>query len=61
MVEGENLNLPRSGYGVAISLGLRPCDIPTPYPPSGRLRFPLQPCVLAFIPQIAMILVAHTG
>ena len=61
MVEGENLNLARGGYGVGILRGWRLSDIPTPYPPSGRLRFPLQPCVLAFIPQIAMILThCHT-
>ena len=52
MVDGENFNLPRGGYRVGISRGWRPSDIRMRYPPSGRLRFSHQPCVLAFMPQI---------
>ena len=34
-----NLDLPLGEYRIRISLSLRPRDIPTRYPPSGRLRF----------------------
>ena len=39
MADGQKRNIPFSGYGKRMSLGLRPHDIPMPYPPHGILRF----------------------
>ena len=39
MADGQKYNIPLGGYGKGMSLGLRPRDIPMPYPPSGILSF----------------------
>ena len=39
MTDGQKRNIPLGGYGKVMSLGLRPRDIPMPYPPHGILHF----------------------
>ena len=42
MANGQKCNIPLSGYGKGMSLGLWPRDIPMPYPPLGILRLAIQ-------------------
>ena len=39
MADGQKRNIPLRGYGLEISRGLQPRDIPLPYPPIGMLHF----------------------